>query len=104
MFNFPAEFAGAPYKVTNAANTEGPYSVYGIWNGASVMTIALLQRSEQFFLTYRKPFYETENYRASALVGPKWFWIQDKFTWITTDLDNFGYGFAVSGKAFTTTL
>jgi hypothetical protein len=90
VYNFPADFAGAPFKVTNPQGTAGPYSVYGIWNGASIMTIELIQRAEQFYMTYRKPFYETENYRASALVGPKFFWIEDKFRWITTDLNDFG--------------
>jgi hypothetical protein len=90
VYNFPADFAGAPDKVTNAQGTAGPYSVYGIWNGASIMTIELIQRAEQFFMTYRKPFYETETYRASALVGPKFFWIEDKFRWTTTDLNSFG--------------
>jgi len=90
VYNFPADFAGAPNKVTNSQGTAGPYSVYGIWNGASIMTIELIQRAEQFYMTYRKPFYETENYRASALVGPKFFWIEDKFRWITTDLNSFG--------------
>jgi hypothetical protein len=92
VFNFPSNFAGAPNKVFNAlgpggVNTVGPFSVYGIWNGASSMTLAFWQRAEQFYVTYRKPFYETECYRASALVGPKWFWIQDKFRWVTTDID-----------------
>ncbi|MHB1423056.1 MAG: hypothetical protein ACYC3I_07655 [Gemmataceae bacterium] len=90
VYNFPADFAGAPNKVTNPQGTAGPYSVYGIWNGASVMTEVMWQRAEQFYMTYRKPFYETDCYRASALVGPKWFWIEDKFRWITTDLDVFG--------------
>ena len=90
VYNFPADFAGAPDKVTNASGTAGPYSVYGIWNGASTMTISLRQFAEQFFMTYRKPFFETETYRASALVGPKFFWIEDAFRWITTDLNTFG--------------
>lgn len=92
VYNFPSDFAGAPNKVINASgpgnvNTAGPFSVYGIWNGASAMTMVLWQRAEQFYLTYRKPFYETENYRASALVGPRWVHLQDKFRWVTTDID-----------------
>ncbi|HTU16635.1 MAG TPA: hypothetical protein VMG10_01120 [Gemmataceae bacterium] len=86
VFNFPSNFAGAPDKVT----TGGPYSVYGIWNGASVMTESYRQWAEQFYMTYRKPFYETENYRASALVGPRWLRLSDKFQWITTDLTSVG--------------
>ncbi len=54
------------------------------------MTLLFLQRAEQIQATYRKPFYETESYRASALVGPRFFWIEDKFRWTTTDLDYFG--------------
>jgi hypothetical protein len=86
VFNFPADFAGAPQKIS----TGGPYSVYGIWNGASTMTEVLWQSAEQFQLQYRKPFYETECYRASVLAGPRYFWIEDKFRWITTDVDSFG--------------
>jgi hypothetical protein len=86
VFNFPSDFAGAPNKVS----TGGPFSVYGIWNGASSMTEVFRQSAEQFFLTYRKPFYETECYRASALVGPRWIRLADKFTWTTTDVDGFG--------------
>jgi hypothetical protein len=86
VYGFPPDFAGAPQKVSAG----GPYSVYGIWNGASIMTEVLWQRAEQFYLTYRKPFYETECYRASALVGPRWVWFEDKFRWITTDTDLFG--------------
>lgn len=100
VYNFPSDFAGAPNKVTNPQGTAGPFSVYGIWNGASSMTIALWERAEQFFMTYRKPFYETENYRASALVGPKWFWIEDKFRWLTTDVDAFGNSSPVYGATY----
>jgi hypothetical protein len=86
VFNFPSDFAGAPNKISQG----GPYSVYGIWNGASTMTEAFWQYTEQFYLTYRKPFYETECYRASALVGPRWIRLSDKFQWVTTDVDSFG--------------
>jgi hypothetical protein len=86
VFNFPTAFAGAPNKVA----TGGPYSVYGLWNGASTMTEAYWQEAEQFYMTYRKPFYETETYRASALVGPRWIRLADKFQWITTDIDALG--------------
>jgi hypothetical protein len=90
VFNFPSDFAGAPFKVQNPGGTAGPFSVYGIWNGASIMTEVFLQRAWQYQATYRKPFYETENYRASALVGPRIFILNELFRWTTTDLDNFG--------------
>jgi len=97
VFNFPSDFAGAPNKVS----TGGPFSVYGIWNGASIMTLAFWQYAEQFYLTYRKPFYETECYRASALVGPRWIRLSDKFRWITTDLDSFGQSSATYVATYT---
>jgi hypothetical protein len=64
--------------------------VFGIWNGAAVQTLVLWQRFEQLQATYRKPFYETECYRSSYLIGPRWTWIEDKFRWLTTDLDTNG--------------
>jgi hypothetical protein len=91
--NFPAEFAGAPTKILipdpalGGIQVPATGAVYGIWNGASVQTLSFLQRSQQLQATYRKPFYETENYRVSALVGPRYFWIAEKFRWTTTDLD-----------------
>jgi hypothetical protein len=80
---FPSDFAGPPQKITQG----GPGGVFGIWNGASAMTLLFLQRAEQIQATWRKPFYETECYRASALIGPRFFWIEEKFRWTTTDLD-----------------
>ncbi len=86
VYNFPNDFAGPPDKVVQG----GPNGVFGIWNGASTMTLLFLQRTEQLQATYRKPFYETDCYRASALVGPRYFWIEEKFRWVTTDLDSIG--------------
>jgi hypothetical protein len=86
VYNFPADFAGAPQKIAAG----GPYSVYGIWNGASTMTEAYWQWAEQFWLTYRKPFYETECYRASAVLGPRWIRLSDKYEWVTVDSDILG--------------
>jgi Legionella pneumophila major outer membrane protein precursor len=86
VYNFPSDFAGAPQKVAQG----GPFSVYGIWNGASAMTEVFWQRTEQIQATYRKPFYETDCYRVSALVGPRFFWIEEKFRWVTTDLTDLG--------------
>ena len=96
VFNYPADFAG-PLNKINVPNPDiipalipAPGAVFGIWNGASIQTIVLWQRYEQLQATYRKPFYETDCYRASYLVGPRYTWIEDKFRWLTTDLDAFG--------------
>jgi hypothetical protein len=96
VYNFPSDFAGPQNKIQvpnpNAPPvfTPAPGAVFGIWNGASVMTLLFLQRFEQIQATYRKPFYETECYRSSAIVGPRFAWIEEKFRWTTTDLDAFG--------------
>jgi hypothetical protein len=98
VFNFPNEFAG-PFDKIATPNPEHPVpelsptfdpaggAVYGIWNGASIMTISFQQMAQQVEATYRIPFYDTECYRCSALIGPRFFWIDERFAWITTDLD-----------------
>jgi hypothetical protein len=86
VFNFPLEFAGPPNKVAFA----GPNAAFGIWNGASVMTIEFEQRAQQYELTYRVPIFETDCFRCSGLVGPRFFWIWERFKWRTVDIDIFG--------------
>jgi hypothetical protein len=83
VFNFPPEFAGPPFKI-NPPNTINQESVYGIWNGATVETIEFIQRVQQLEATYRIPVYETECYRVNGLVGPRFFWIWERFKWLTS--------------------
>lgn len=99
VFNFPTDFAGPQNKIT-VPNPDvipplipAPGAVFGIWNGSSVQTLVLWQRFQQLQATYRKPFYETECYRASYLIGPRYTWLEDKFRWMTTDLDVTGQSF-----------
>ena len=97
VFNFPNDFAGPTDKVT-APNPEfgigdnpfvvpAPGLAFGIWNGAGIMTEQFLQRTQQWDVTYRAPIYETENYRISGLVGPRYTWIWERYKWTTTALD-----------------
>jgi hypothetical protein len=99
VFNFPPDFAGPPNKTGNAivVQTDGTlrntglqignnFALYGIWNGASIMTLELVQRAEGVDITYRVPVYETETYRLSGVVGPRYFWIWERFRWRTTSL------------------
>jgi hypothetical protein len=81
VFNFPSDFAG-PIGEQN-----GPFgaNAYGIWNGASLMTESFVQRTEAYDLIWRKPIVEEECYRFSSLLGPRFFWIWEKFAWRTTD-------------------
>src|SRR5207247_2189485 len=53
VFNFPQDFAGPANKVFGApANAQ---AVFGIWNGASIMTLSYIQRFQQWDMTYRIP-------------------------------------------------
>ncbi len=85
VFNFPAEMAGPPFKV----NQGNPEALFGIWNGASAMTLSFSQLYWQLEATYRIPIYETECYRLSGLIGPRYVRIEDKFQWRTTDIGSF---------------
>ncbi len=99
VFNFPSQFGGPQNKITipnpsffQGSTTQLPYvaapgAAYGIWDGASVMTEQFLQRTQQYEGTYRVPIYETENYRLSGIVGPRFTWIWERYKWVTTDLD-----------------
>jgi hypothetical protein len=86
VFNFPNTYAGPP----NNLNVGNPGATYGIWNAASVMELQFEQRASQFQITYRKPIVDQENYRLSGLVGPRFFWIWERFKWRTVGEDVFG--------------
>jgi hypothetical protein len=93
VFNYPTGFNGAFSKVTvqNPANPKTPPdvplpgAVSGVWNGATEMDISFWQRVQQIEATYRVPFYETECYRLSGIIGPRFFWIWEQFRWHTQD-------------------
>jgi hypothetical protein len=90
VYNFPSQYGGPLFKAT-IANTPGATpspigGLFGIWNASSVQTLQFEQRASQIDVTYRQPFYETECYRVSGLVGPRFFWIWERFTWTTTDI------------------
>jgi hypothetical protein len=100
VFNFPSGFNGANAKIV-VRNPQVPAippelplpgAVAGVWNGATEMDISFVQRITQIDATYRIPYYETECYRLSGLIGPRFFWIWEKFRWRTQDtgLENIG--------------
>lgn len=78
-----------------------PSAGYGVFNAADFMTLEFTQRSQMFEITYRKPVYETDNYRLSGIVGPRFFWIWERFKWSTTDLNVFGSGAAEDAAVYT---
>jgi hypothetical protein len=88
VFNFPSDFSGPPNKINSPG--AGPFAAYGIWNAANIMTIRFDQRFQQWDLTYRYPVLDYEDYRMSAVVGPRFAWIWERFRWTTTAGDNPG--------------
>src|SRR5262249_28419024 len=86
VVNVPVEFSGPPNKVVGLnGNTANPQAAFGLWNAATEMTIEFLQRTQEYELTYRFPVWDTECYRLSGLVGPRFFWIWERFKWRTVD-------------------
>jgi hypothetical protein len=86
VFNFPPEFAGPDHKVS----TGNAGATFGIWNAASVMSLQFLQRTVQVDATYRVPIFDTDCWRCYGLVGPRFFWIWEKFRWRTVDFPSSG--------------
>ena len=86
VFNFPNDFAGVPEQQNSGITGPNgqPLATYGIWDGASLMTESFVQRTQQYDIIWRKPIYETEYYRFSSLLGPRFFWIWENYQWRTT--------------------
>lgn len=87
VYNFPPEYSGPANKIVDAGDPTAPLPsptvAFGIWNGASVMTIEFIQRFQQFEATYRFPIIDEEDYRVQGLVGPRLVWIWERFLWRT---------------------
>ncbi len=82
VYNFPPEYAGL-----QSVGVGNPTATYGIWNGASVMTLDFEQKNQQWEATWRETVFQTECYRLSGLVGPRFFWFWERFRWRTSDYD-----------------
>jgi hypothetical protein len=100
VFNFPVEYAGAEFKVNPPGGALNPQTVFGIWNGASMMTLVFRQWFQQWEITYREPVWETETYRVNGLVGPRFTWIWEKFKWTTTSIGQNPDGTVLEGPQF----
>ena len=83
VYNFPSNFAGQAQE-TALGN---PGAAYGIWNGASSMTIEFTQRYDQIDTTYRVPVREDEVSRTFIQVGARFAWIWERFKWRTVSAD-----------------
>jgi hypothetical protein len=86
VFNFNPQFSGPDRKgnIENAAlGVDNISNLYGIWNGASEMTILLTQRFDSANLTARIPVFETEYTRWYGLAGGRWAHFWERFKWRT---------------------
>jgi hypothetical protein len=97
VYNFSNFYAGPLFDF----ELRDPGAGYGIWNAADIMTIEFTQRTENIDLTFRKPIYETECWRSSGLVGPRFFWIWERFMWRTTDQNFLGQFDSVDEAVYT---
>lgn len=97
VFNFPPNFAGPPIKTTLDGATvpiPGGGSVtfpeglfYGIWNGASLMTINYTTRYTEADIGVRVPLFATANSRIYGLAGGRHNWFFERFQWRTVSYD-----------------
>jgi hypothetical protein len=83
VFNFPNDFAGPPLKLALG----NPFAAYGIWNGASVMSIQFVQRFTQYDLNARVPIFETDYCRCYGLAGFRHVSMWERFQWRTVAED-----------------
>ncbi len=83
VYAFPNEYAGPALKLALGA----PFAAFGIWNGASTMTIHFVQRFEQFDITGRVPTYQDDDLRCYGLLGPRFVWMWENFSWRTVSVD-----------------
>lgn len=81
-----------------------PYATYGIWNGASVMDIKFSQRFTGAEFGMRSPLFQTDYSRVYGLIGGRYAWFFERFTWRTVAYDLFGQTFPEYSATYTNTL
>ncbi len=91
-YNEPIEFSGPPNKVQGASQ----FGVFGLFNGASIMTHKFESRFQQWELEYRWVVYETEDTRFSGIIGPRLAWFWEKYQLRSVNYDATGGGGGLS--------
>jgi hypothetical protein len=72
--------------VSNNGVITTPQAAFGIWNGASVMSIDFVQRYDDYELMSRIPIYQGEYCRCYGLFGPRTVALWERFHWRTVDV------------------
>jgi hypothetical protein len=105
VFNFPPDYSGPLQKTAldlSAINQGGNF--YGIWNGATVMTLKFEQRFTQGEIGARVPLFQTEYSRVYGLGGGRHAWFFERFKWRTVSTDVNGITFPFDTATYTNTL
>jgi len=111
VFNFPSNYAG-PLIKTGVEGTTSPATgrvvppgtFYGIWNGASSMTITYGQQYSEAEIGSRTPMFQTEHSRIYALAGGRFNWFFERFQWYTQSQDLAGQAGPTTQATYTNTL
>jgi len=90
VYNFPSQYSGPAQKTQYDVPGQIASNTYGIWNGASEMTIKYIQRFDQVDLGTRMPVFQTDYSRVYATGGLRYTRFEDGFTWRTVSLDEGG--------------
>jgi len=93
VYNFPSQYAGPAVKTAFEGITlpdgrivpDGTF--YGIWNGASTMTITYTQRYSEAEIGARSPLFTTEYSKIYAMAGGRFNWFFERFKWYTQSQD-----------------
>jgi hypothetical protein len=80
--NIPSVVVAAAQQGGAVANQ----AAFGIWNGASLMTIDFTQRFDDYELIGRIPIYQNDCCRFYGLIGPRHSSIWERFKWRTVDI------------------
>jgi hypothetical protein len=83
VYNYPNDFAGPPLKIALG----NPFAAYGVWNGATIMSLSFVQRFSQYDLSGRFPIFETDYCRCYGRVGPRYVNMWERFSWRTVGED-----------------
>lgn len=90
VYNFTTAFGGPTLDTVADVDDTNSGNTIGIWNAADVMDIKFVQRYSQAEVGVRVPLYATEYSSVYSLVGGRFAWFFERFTWRTVDLGSDG--------------
>jgi hypothetical protein len=100
VFNFPTTYAGPQQKLALG----NPLAAFGIWNGASEMTVRFEQHYDEWKIGGRVPICENECSRCYGLVGLQRVWLWEIFKWRTVSFDFAGLADASDVATYNNTI